>query len=135
MKTFMSGIFGETLPGLEKAMDLTWKRNQTIASNIANAETPGYRAVDVNFGSELEKAFSQDSSSLLKTSAQHMDVTGSSKSHLVENLSGETKSDGNNVDLDIEMGQLAYNRSKYALAATMVHKRFNLLSQAIKQSV
>jgi flagellar basal-body rod protein FlgB len=38
-------------------MDLSWRKNETIVSNIANAETPQYRAVKLDFGSELDRAF------------------------------------------------------------------------------
>lgn len=133
MKTFLDGIFGDNLPGLQKAMDLSWKRNEAISSNIANAETPGYRAVDVNFGSELERAFKQQEGPIAKTNPRHMDVTGSGESHLIPDYSGATKADGNNVDIDIQMGQLAFNKSKYAQAAGMIRKKMGILTNAIRQ--
>ncbi len=128
-----SGLFSENLPGLQKAMDLTFRRNQAISSNIANAETPGYRAVDLHFGQELDKAFGASKEVLQKTNPLHMDTSSNSGSHLIQDLSGPTKPDGNNVDLDVQMGQLAFNRSRYAQAASMVRKQFSMLSNAIRQ--
>ena len=120
------------MPGLEKALDLTWRRNDAISSNIANAETPGYRAADLNFGQELDRAFGASQQSLMKTDAQHLDITTQSGAHLSPDLSGATKADGNNVDLDIQMGQLAYNKGKYAMASGMLRKKLGMLAQAIK---
>lgn len=134
MKTLLDGIFSEGLPGLTKTLDLTWKRNSAIASNIANVETPGYRAADLDFGHELEKAFERQGSPLAMTNKGHMDVKAHSGSHLTPDLSGATKPDGNNVDLDIQMGQLAYNKGKYAMAANLVRKKFALLASAIRST-
>lgn len=133
MKSILNTLFSENLPGLQKAMDLTFRRNQAITSNIANAETPGYRAVDVHFGQELDRAFGSQQDLLEKTNSLHMDVSSNSGAHLIPDLSGATKPDGNNVDIDIQMGQLAYNRSRYSQAANMVRKQFSLLSNAIRQ--
>ncbi len=132
MKTILDGLFNDSLPGLEKALDLTFRRNQTIASNIANSETPGYRAVELSFGTELEQAFGANKASLMKTDGKHLDTTESSSAHMIPDLTGITKPDGNNVDLDIQMGQLAYNRGRYAQAAAMVRKKFSMLSNAIR---
>lgn len=133
MKTFIEGIFNEKIPGITKALDLTWKRNETIASNVANAETPGYRAADLSFGHELEKAFEKQSSPLTLTNTKHIDTVSQSGAHLIPDLSGATKADGNNVDLDIQMGQLAYNKGKYAMAANVLRKKFAILVNAIRQ--
>ena len=133
MKNFLEGIFSENLPGLQKSLDLTFRRNQAISSNIANAETPGYRAVDLNFGQELEKAFGSQKQQLIKTDTKHMDISSNSGSHLTPDFSGATKEDGNNVDLDIQMGQLAFNKSRYTQAASMIRRQFSMISNAIRQ--
>lgn len=133
MKTFLSGLFKETIPGIEKALDLTWRRNEAIASNIANAETPGYRAADLDFGKELERAFEKNTSALMKTDSKHLDISSDSGSHLSPDLSGVTKPDGNNVDLDIQMGQLAFNKGKYSMAAGLLRKKMGMLANAIRQ--
>ena len=132
MKNLIDGIFKESLPGLEKALDLSYRRNQSISSNIANAETPGYRAADLSFGKELEKAFGKQDQELLQTNSKHLDISTQSNAHLIPDLSGATKADGNNVDLDIQMGQLAYNRGRYTQAATLLRKKLSMLSTAIK---
>ena len=132
---FIDKIFDKTIPGLEKALDLTWKRNEALSSNISNAETPKYRAVDVNFSGELEKAFGELQSTLVKTNEKHMDIgNASGQSHLSPDLSGATKPDGNNVDIDIQMGRLAFNSGKYTMAANLMRKKLSLLKNAIRDA-
>jgi len=130
-------MFGTTIPGLQKALDLQWKRNEALSSNIANAETPQYRAVDVDFAGELERAFqARDSASGLKrTSSRHVDVASAESSHYVADLSGATKADGNNVDLDIQMGKIAYNGGKYSITASLVRKKLQILRDTIRESL
>ena len=128
----VDSIFDRTIDGLSKAMDLTWKRNHAITSNIANAETPQYRAVDVNFGKELERAFGNSSSTLAQTDSQHLDVGGDQSSELVEDLTGTEKADGNNVDIDIQMGQLAQNSYDYASAARLIRRQIGIIRTAIR---
>jgi flagellar basal-body rod protein FlgB len=128
-------LYGPIMPGLRQALDLYWKRNEAITSNIANAETPGYRSVDVNFAGELERAFGTASAEVKKTSANHIDLHSESAAHLISDQSGATKSDGNNVDLDIQMGRLALNSGRYETAANMVRKKISILRTAIQQSM
>ncbi len=122
------------MPGLERAMDLTYKRNEAIASNIANAETPQYRARDLNFAGELERAFGKSSTPLQATNSKHMDISTAGAAHMQEDLSGVTKPDGNNVDIDIQMGQLSYNVGKYNSAARMLKKKLGMLKFAIREA-
>ena len=132
MKIFSDILMDRTVKGLEKSMDLAWKRNEAIASNIANAETPGYRAVDLDFAGELEKAFEEKTGSVTRTDPKHVDIGGESTSHLIADLSGATKADGNNVDIDIQMGQLDYNRAAYIRATDIMRRKFRFLSTAIR---
>lgn len=134
MATFINNIFDRTISGLQRQLDLTFQRNQAITSNIANAETPQYRAVDVNFGKELERAFDRQSSPVTKTSPGHMDLSREQGSYLVADMSGLTKPDGNNVDIDLQMGRLASNSSAYGNAATLVKKKLSLIRNAIRDA-
>lgn len=127
-------IFDRTYPGLVKAMDLTAKRNEAIVSNISNAETPQYRAVDLDFAGELERAFGANTEVMTKTNPKHMDLVSSSSAHFVSDMSGATKDDGNNVDIDIQMGQLAYNSGRYSGAANLMRKKLAMLKMAIRES-
>jgi flagellar basal-body rod protein FlgB len=131
MSGFLDKVFDATVPGLAKAMDLTWRRHEAITSNIANAETPMYRAVDVKFESELAQAFKAETSSMARTHSKHMNATGSGTAHVVEDQSVATKADGNNVDIDIQMGRLAYNSSQFSIATNLMRKKLGVLRKAI----
>ena len=133
----MSGIdklFDSTTKGLQKALDLTWERNKAITSNIANSETPQYRAVDLDFSGELERAFESTDTVLSTTNEKHMDIKPSGQAHLVESFLGATRPDGNNVDIDIEMGRLAFNSEKYSQAANYMGRKLSLLKRTITES-
>ncbi len=125
-------VFDRTTGGLENALDLHWKRNSAIASNVANVETPGYRAVDLDFTSELKRAFGQSATQVKKTDARHMDIGSDGTSRYVPDLSGATRADGNNVDLDIQMGKLTIAADKFAGAANLLRKKMRMISAAIR---
>lgn len=126
-------LFDKTFDGLNKAMDLSMRRHEAIVSNIANAETPKYRAVDLNFGNELQSIFNNNSV-LKQTDEKHMDLTMSSNAHIVPDYSGTTKADGNNVDIDLQMGKLAYNQGKYEQAANITMQKLRRLKMLIREA-
>lgn len=132
--SFMDRFFTGTVTGLQKTLDLTWRRNEAIVSNIANAETPQYRAVDVNFAGELDRAFKAGSGGQLsKTDSRHLDLSSQSEAHLIPDLSGPTKPDGNNVDIDIQMGQLSHNYGEYSMATDLLRKKLQFIKFAIRE--
>ena len=135
MKVLFDKIFDSTLRGLNKALDLGWKRNEAIVSNLANAETPQYRSLELNFAGELNRAFGDEEGEFLKTNSKHLDAAAQGNSHLVPDLSGVTKADGNNVDIDIQMGKLAFNSSQYSIATSLMRKKLQIISQAIRQGL
>ena len=125
-------MFDRTVTGLGKAMDLTWRRNQALTTNVANAETPLYRAVDVSFAKELDNAFGYVDSTVKKTDGRHLDISSNQGSHTVADESGVTKPDGNNVDLDLQMGRLAQNAGDYMNAAKLIRRQLGLIRTAIR---
>jgi len=134
MGRILEGIFEKNLKGLQRAMDLTLRRNQAITSNIANAETPQYRAIDMDFSRELERAFSQSSGEALqRTNPKHIGTVEGSSAHLVADLSGATKADGNNVDIDVQMGRLAYNSGQYSVAANLLRRQIQIIKMAVRE--
>ncbi len=128
----LDSIFDQTVTGLSRAMDLSWKRHHALVSNIANAETPQYRAVDVDFGKELDKAFGNKTDVLSRTDDQHLDVSSNGNGKLFEDTSGSEKSDGNNVDIDLQMGRLSQNTWEYTGAAKLIRRQIGLVRSAIR---
>jgi flagellar basal-body rod protein FlgB len=114
-------------------MDLTWKRNDALAANIANAETPQYRAVEVTFGKELDRAFGDTNEAVFRTNQEHLDVGKNQSSRYIDDNSGITKPDGNNVDIDLQMGRLAANSGDYASAARLIKRQIGMIRTAIRE--
>ena len=127
-------VFDQTLNGLEKAMDLRFKRHALLSSNIANSETPGYRARELDFSGQLEKALvANPTSEVAMTNPGHMDIASLSSEHIIFDNDGATGSDGNNVDLDISMGKISANARDYESAAGLVTQKFRFMKQFIRR--
>ena len=106
------------------------RRHAAIAANVANADTPGYRAVDVSFGSRLEKARLD----LRTTHPGHRNGgtgNGSSGRDQVVFSGGLARRDGNDVDIDREMSKLARNQIEYQFLARRLSSKFGKLREAI----
>lgn len=134
MKVFDS-MFDRTMGGLSRLMDLTWRRNEALTSNIANAETPQYRASDLHFANELNAALGRAPAEVAMTNEKHIDVSISSNTaFLTADNSGATKADGNNVDIDVQMGKLAQNTGQYSIASNLMRKKLTIIANAIRQT-
>jgi flagellar basal-body rod protein FlgB len=118
-----ANLFDVTLEGIGKALTLHQRRHQVLASNLANVETPGFRAKEMDFKAALRDAF-----------AEPGEQTGQSSnaiSAVIEDPEGPMRSDGNSVDVDLQMAKLASNSSRFNTLAKVLGKRFALLRQAI----
>jgi flagellar basal-body rod protein FlgB len=96
-------------------MDLLAMRQKVVAANIANAETPGYRARDLQFSKELEGALSSSAPSVVE----------------VDSL--PAKSDGNTVDLDRELRLLSENALRFQVASGLLRTELQAVRLAIQE--
>ena len=124
-------IFDSTFGATEKTLDMSNKRHAILSANIANEETPNYIARDYSFSSEIEKAMGIEDKALLKTNESHLDMNGSSRDHVYLDKSMPVGADGNNVDLDIEMGKLSANSRDYKNALNLLTVKLRMLRAAI----
>ena len=115
---------------MQKRLDLNFKRHAILTSNIANSETPGFKARELNFAGELENALGESSSSLKITNTKHMDISDNSGNHIVFDNSGRVKADGNNVDIDIALGKVSRNASEYDNAVNLLNMKLRMLRMA-----
>lgn len=99
---------------LKRYMDLLSARQHLVASNIANADTPGYRTQDIDFQTEFQSA-----------------VGGPPT--IVEAQGLKTKNDGNNVNLDREARLLAENALRFSVAESLLKGNIALVKSAIKE--
>jgi len=134
-------IFSKQITLLSKALDLRSKRNNLIASNIANRETPGYRAQDLVFEKELNNALHSDRPGPLRVSdPRHFDGIKREPLELVQgsqinSFNPEPKMDGNTVNLDKEMSKLAENQLMYNAMAQIIGRKLQSLKYAISEGV
>ena len=102
---------------LERFLEVTTDREQTIAANMANVDTPGYHTKDVNFKQALMQAGDN--------SAAQLTPVVSEVSGLME------RPDGNNVNLDRESMLLAQSQLQFQMGTQMVKAQFHQLLSAI----
>lgn len=107
------------LPVLEKSLDAASLRQSAIADNMANVNTPNYKKKEVSFEEELKSALGRSGSKIpgILTHPKHIPIRGTSFYHLqpqvyIDNTT-RWKNDGNNVDIDVEMAEMAKNTIKY----------------------
>ncbi len=99
---------------LERYMDLLSARQRLVASNIANADTPGYRTQDIDFQSEFQNA-----------------AAGPPRPVEVAGLA--VKNDGNDVSLDRESRLLAENALRFQLASNLLRSQIRVVRSAIQE--
>jgi flagellar basal-body rod protein FlgB len=131
-------LFDQTLTTAAGALNLRARRHELIISNLANADTPGYKAFDL----EMEKAIAAQAGkgpkvSLAKTHPTHMPVGTAGNDHLrpylVQNGDpNNMRGDGNTVNMEREMGRLAENQLMYKASAQIVAKKFQSLKSVIQ---
>ncbi len=100
---------------LDKAADGAWMRNQAIAHNIANVDTPGYKRQDVSFEAELKHALKASKYVSLDEKVDHLNQNGLSRINprTYSDYSGYSyRLDRNSVDIDTENVELASNQLK-----------------------
>ena len=121
----------------EKALALRTYRHELLSSNIANADTPHYNAVDIDFADALKKAISgiRDGVDLNKTNERHLDGKGNSTLYGITPLYRnvvQPSIDGNTVDSDIEQGQFAENSLKYLSTLTFLNGTIQGVNLALR---
>ncbi len=125
------------LPILERALDGNWLRQQVIAGNIANVDTPHYKRWDVSFEKKLKEI--GEASSTLPLSQTHPRHLGGKprleEAQPVFAQSHQTswRNDGNNVDIESEMAQQAVTLLKYDLLTRLVTDHLGMLRIAITE--
>lgn len=127
-----SGIF-DYINVLDKAADASFQRNIAISNNIANATTPGYKRVDVDFQSVLAQELGKSKYTVLDRKIKEVDLSHLTVSAKVD-ASAEAFSyriDGNNVDPDTENVELAANQLNYQGLIGSMGQEFSRIKTAM----
>jgi flagellar basal-body rod protein FlgB len=111
-------VIGSQVDLLARMLDVSDLRHKVLAQNVANVNTPGYRRLDVSFESAFVRALS---------SGQGLEV----KPQIVQPGGGTERTDGNNVDIDGEMGRLAKNTTLYRTYAQILAVQLAMMRTAI----
>ena len=120
-------LFDLTTDLLQQAMLGASARQAALANNVANANTPGYRRVDVDFHNVMQQALADGTDS-----ANGTDGADASLDFTPEpDGTGPTRADGGNVDPDIEMAGLAENSLEYQALAAIQRTRLHILDTVI----
>ena len=120
----------------QNALNVRAFRQQLLASNIANADTPGYKARDIDFASALRDANEGRalSASLRTDNARHMQGTSQQDPAAVLYRSPLQPSiDGNTVDMDVERNRFAENAVHYEANLTFLNQQIKLMLAALQQ--
>ena len=132
----MTAISFENALGVhEMALHLRTKRSEVLANNLANADTPGFKARDFDFGQVLKQTMSiSDGSKLSRTHVNHI-PTGVIQKSLDISLAYRTplqkSADGNTVDAQIESAQFAKNALEFGASFRFLNGKFSTLSKSI----
>jgi flagellar basal-body rod protein FlgB len=136
VKQLFQRLFGHA-DTLKKGLDVAWLRQEVISHNIANAETPGYKSQHVEFESAFRQALKDAGNLPLKTSSpRHIAPGPVDPLALQPSVVSETwhtyRMDGNNVNPDNEMTELAMNTIQYNTLVQQLNKEFGRLKLAIR---
>ena len=133
----MIGSLDKTLQFNATALRLRADRQQLLAANIANADTPGFKAVDFDFGRALESATRSSGSvsvaRLTASSPTHLGGTVSSSSATLGfRTPSQASIDGNSVEMDAERAQFADNAVRYEAALKFLNGQIKTILSAIQ---
>jgi len=123
-------LFSGTIQNLENALGRADIKQKVLTDNIANIDTPNYKAKKVSFRNLLD----QETSNLeaVKTDYRHVDFTGSGDDYSIVSSSDTSyQQNGNNVDIDKEMTDLAENQINYQALVERMSGKFNSLKTVL----
>ncbi len=134
----MLGKLDEFMRFNETALSLRSQRQAVLASNIANADTPNYKAKDIDFTAALTSAMAGAAQPLKTTAAKHFPVPQQGAGTLPDGTPLQYRGvvqgavDGNTVDMDVERNQFADNALRYEAGITLINSQIKGLMAAIQ---
>lgn len=134
----MSSILDTHFAPLQTALNLRAYRQQLLAANMANADTPNYKAVDVNFSTALQSALQGDGTLSLANDQpgqmQNTSAQPSFASSVTYEAGNSVRLDGNSVNMDRDQSAFASNSIQYEAALTFLTGKIKTLASAIAGS-
>ena len=128
----MVNIFPQSFQSLEQALSTSTLKQRVHSANIANVDTPNYKTRQVSFHETLNDALTS-----YKTNSKHFsfnnETTMQNKANIKVNNTTTYKPNGNNVDMDLEMAELAKNQLYFNAVTERVNGKFNTLRTVINE--
>lgn len=126
----------KTLQALQASLKFRQMKQELHAANIANAETPGYKAKSLDFEAALARALDVDGElNMNAADSRHFNVGNGGFDNLqpeiYETPNGVVNPNGNTVDRDQEMAEMAENKIMYDATVQLINKKLGLLKYAI----
>lgn len=119
-----------------QSLDLRAHRQQVLAGNIANSDTPNYKARDIDFAAALKNAVAGRGSegvALARTSGRHLDAGSSSgPAPLLYRKETQASVDGNTVNMDVERSQFAENAIYYEASISFISGKLKTMLSAVQ---
>ncbi len=130
-------LFEGTISTLQKTLNMGSLRHKVLTANIANIDTPNYKAFEVVMEDELKKSGNPSHPiQLVRTRPEHLSGRNQSATNVKVKAADPPalnfRADGNTVDLDKTMGKLAENTILYRAAAQIIKRKFQGLKNAIQ---
>lgn len=119
---------------LNKAASASWTKNEIIANNIANVDTPDYKRKDLNFESLLADALSEGNTNNIDKKVANLQLSSLNPNVYTEYSTLDYRYDGNNVDIDTESAYLADNQIKYYTLLNSMTQEFNRLRMVMNNN-
>jgi flagellar basal-body rod protein FlgB len=134
----MADIFDKTTKALGASLNYRLLRQNVTSANIANAETPGYKAKVVEFEDALARAIDLDGMNGLTTSdddhfALGTAALGKERVTVDDNPDADVNNDKNTVDLDKEIVTMTENSTSYKAALALINKKMAMLKYGITE--
>ncbi len=120
---------------LGKALDAAWTRNNVIANNISNIDTPNFKASKVEFETLLSSALDSSELKMKKTDSRHMSNgldADQVTPMITQDVETDIRVDGNNVDMNTEQSELAQNTLRYYTLLQKISGNLSTLKYVIE---
>jgi len=129
-------VSDKTLQALTTALNFREMRQELISSNIANANTPGYKAKKIDFEQALARALDVDNQMQMNVSDEKHHTVGNGgfnnlEPEIYDDPNGVVSENGNTVDVETEMARMNENKIMYDALVQLVNKKMGMLKYAI----
>jgi flagellar basal-body rod protein FlgB len=126
----------KTLKALTTALNFREMRQELISSNVANANTPGFKAKKLDFEEALARALDVDGQMQMNvTDGRHHTVGSGGFNNLepevYDNPNGVVSENGNTVDVEAEMAKMAENKLMYDALVQLINKKMGIMKYAL----